>query len=207
MQESEDVSGLLNMAFDQMEFHFHKVSESELVIADKFQDILEKTRRELQRNLDPKDPEYVTLLEELKRIFKTKNIEELTADEMTEHIRELERIRKAAAQQNLRDQMLCAKYGGDSKYMRTHKRLKENPVPFGTDPVIFGILSTIKATVDQKVLSNQHIMDNHAYFTKEIMPTIIQSCRSKGVKPTIEQVKFIDNCVSHEYFAERIWTA
>ncbi len=106
MQDGEDVSGLLNLAFDQIEFHFTKVSESELVIADKFQDILERTRQEIQRNLDPKDPEYVTLLEELKRIFKKKNIEELTADEMTKHIQELERIRKAAAQQNLRDQML-----------------------------------------------------------------------------------------------------
>ena len=204
LQNSEDVSGLLNLAFDQIEFHFTKVSERELVIADKFQDILEKTRRELQRNLDPKDPEYITLLEELKRIFKKKNIEELTADEMTEHIRDLERIRKAAAQQNLRDQMLCAKYGGDAKYMRTHKRLKESPPPIGTDPVIFDILSGIKTTVDQKVLSNQHIMDNHAYFTNEIMPTIIQSCYSKGVQPTIDQVKFIDDCVSHEYFSERI---
>lgn len=101
LQNSEDVSGLLNMALDQVEFHFRKVSESEMVIADKFQDILEKTRRELERSLDPKDTEYISLLDELKRIFKKKNIEELTADEMKSNIDELERIRKAAAQQNL----------------------------------------------------------------------------------------------------------
>ena len=106
MQKSEDMTELLNTALDQVEFHFRKVSESEMVIADQFQDILEKTRRELERSLDPKDPEYVSLLDELKRIFKKKNIEELTADEMKEHIQDLERIRKAAAQQNLRDQML-----------------------------------------------------------------------------------------------------
>ena len=55
---------------------------------------------------------------------KKKNIVELTAEEMKEHIQDLERIRKAAAQQNLRDQMLCSKYGNDAKYMRTHKRLR-----------------------------------------------------------------------------------
>ena len=206
MQDGEDVSGLLNLALDQMEFHFRKVSESEMVIADKFQDILEKTRRELERSLDLKDPEYISLLEELKRVFKKKNIEELTADEMTENIQELERIRKAAAQQNLRDQMLCTKYGGDAKYMRTHKRLKDSPTTIGSDPVIFDILMGVKTAVDQKILSNQHMMDNHAYFTKEIMPSIIQSCRNKGVQPTIDQVKFIDTCVSREYFAERTWT-
>ena len=207
LQNSEDVSGLLNMALDQVEFHFRKVSEDEMVIADKFQDILEKTRRELERSLDPKDPEYISLLEELKRIFKKKNIEELTADEMKAHIDELERIRKAAVQQNLRDQMLCAKYGNDAKFMRTHKRLKETPPPIGSDPVIFGILMGVKTEVDQKVLKNQRMMDNHAYFTQEIMPTIIQSCRTHGVQPTLDQVRYIDTCISDEYFAERTWTA
>ena len=207
MQKSEDMTELLNTALDQVEFHFRKVSESEMVIADQFRDILEKTRRELERSLDPKDPEYVSLLDELKRIFKKKNIEELTADEMKEHIQDLERIRKAAAQQNLRDQMLCSKYGNDAKYMRTHKRLKASPPPIGADSVIFNVLMGVKAAVDQKVLKNQRMMDNHAFFSQEIMPSIIQSCRKSGVKPTLDQVKFIDQCISTEYFAERNYTA
>lgn len=207
MQDGEDVSGLLNLALDQIEFHFRKVSESELVIADQFQDILEKTRQELGRNLDPKDPEYISLLEELKRIFKKKNIEELTADEMQRNIQDLERIRKAATQQNLRDQMLCAKYQNDVKYMRTHKRIKATPPPIGSDPVIFRVLMGIKTSVDLKVLKNQHMMDNPAYFSREIMPEIIQSCRSNGIQPTASQVKFMEACISSEYFAERKWTA
>lgn len=207
MQKSEDMTELLNTALDQVEFHFRKVSESEMVIADQFQDILEKTRRELERSLDPKDPEYVSLLDELKRIFKKKNIEELTADEMKEHIQDLERIRKAAAQQNLRDQMLCYKYGNDAKYMRTHKRLKVSPPPIGADSVIFDVLMGVKAAVDQKVLKNQRMMDNHAFFSQEIMPSIIQSCRKSGVNPTLDQVKLIDQCISTEYFAERNYTA
>ena len=206
MRDGEDVSSLLNLALDQIEFHFRKVSEGELVIADKFQDVLEKTRQELERSLDTKDPEYISLLEELKRIFKKKNIEELTADEMNQNIQELERIRKAAAQQNLRDQMLCAKYQNDVKYMRTHKRIKATPPPIGSDPVIFDVLMGIKVAVDQKVLKNQRMMDNHAYFTREIMPEIIQSCRNRGVQPSASQVKFMEGCISSEYFAERTWT-
>lgn len=207
MQKSEDMTELLNTALDQIEFHFRKVSESEMVIADQFQDILEKTRREFERSLDPKDPEFISLFDELKRIFKKKNIEELTADEMKEHIQDLERIRKAVAQQNLRDQMLCSKYGNDVKYMRTHKRLKASPPPIGADSVIFDILIGVKAAVDQKVLKNQRMMDNHAFFSQEIMPSIIQSCRRSGVKPTLDQVKFIDRCISTEYFAERNYIA
>lgn len=101
--------------------------------------------------------------------------------------------------------MLCAKYGGDAKYMRTHKRIKASPPPIGSDPVIFDILMGVKTAVDQKVLKNQRIMDNHAYFTREIMPTIIQSCRNNGVQPSMAQVNFIDTCISGEYFAERTW--
>ena len=207
MRDGEEVSVLLNLALDQIEFHFRKVSESELVIADKFQDVLERTRQELARNLDTKDPEYISLLEELKRIFKKKNIEELTADEMKQNIQELELIRKAAAQQNLRDQMLCAKYKNDVKYMRTHKRIKATSSLIGSDPVIFDVLMGIKVAVDQKVLKNQRMMDNHKYFSSEIMPEIIQSCRSNGVQPTASQVKFMESCISSEYFAERTWTA
>ena len=119
----------------------------------------------------------------------------------------MKRIRKAAAQQNLRDQMLCAKYKNDVKYMRTHKRIKANPPPIGSDPVIFDVLIGIKVAVDQKVLKNQRMMDNHKYFSSEIMPEIIQSCRSNGVQPTASQVKFMESCISSEYFAERTWTA
>lgn len=207
MQDGEDISGLLNLALDQVEFHFRKVSESELIIADQFQDILERTRQELERSLDLKDPEYISLLDELKRIFKKKNIEELTADEMKQNIQDLERIRKAAAQQNLRDQMLCNKYGNDAKYMRTHKRLKANPPPISNDSTIFKILMGVKTAVDQKILKNQRMMDNHAYFTREIMPTIIQCCRDNGVQPTTSQIRFMESCISSEYFAERTWTA
>ena len=69
------------MALDQISFQFRKIKEEELVIADAFRTSLEKARREIvDRCLDPKDPEYVALLDELKRIFKKKNIEELTSE-------------------------------------------------------------------------------------------------------------------------------
>ena len=75
------MSAILNLAMDEIEFHFRKVSEKELVIADKYQDTLNRTRKAVLHTLDPKDPEYITLLEELQRLLAKKNIEELTADD------------------------------------------------------------------------------------------------------------------------------
>ena len=151
LQSGEDMSALLNLALDQIEFQFKKVSESELVIADKFRDALERTRKEMSHSLDPQDPEYVTLLEELKRLLSKKHIEELTADEMTASITELDRIRKAAEQRNLADKMLTAKYENDPKFMRTHKRLKENPPPLASDIVLHKVLLSLKHKIDMRV--------------------------------------------------------
>ena len=76
---------------------------------------LEKTRREIvDRCLDPKDPEYISLLDELKRVFKKKNIEELTADEMKQMMGNLNALKKKAEKRNLADRMLAAKYSGDA---------------------------------------------------------------------------------------------
>ncbi len=207
LQNAEDMSVILNLALDQIDFQFKKVSEHELIIADKFRDSLERTRLEMSRNLDPHDPEYVTLLEELKRLLSKKHIEELTADEMTENITELDRIRKAAEQKNLADQMLCNKYENDPKFMRTHKRLRETPPPIGTDPVIHKVLIGLKHEIDRRVLSNEHLLDNEPFFTRDLLPLIRQAYKDNGLPFNAGQIQTIGTIISNEYFSERKWAS
>ena len=45
-----------------------------MVLADQLKDILQKTRESLGGNFDPKDPMFVSLKEELERLFKKKNL-------------------------------------------------------------------------------------------------------------------------------------
>ncbi len=134
LEEAQDMSAILNLALDQIEFHFQKVSEKELVIADKFRETLERTRKAAQHTLDPKDPEYITLLEELQRLLAKKNIEELTADEMTADMAELERIRKEAERKNHEDGTLLHPFhknkSGDG--LATFDYIVSNP-PFNMD--------------------------------------------------------------------------
>lgn len=207
LQNAEDMSKILNMALDQIEFHFTKVAEHELVIADKFRESLERARKEMERNLDTHDPIYVTLLEELKRLLSKKNIEELTADEMTAAIDELDRIRKAAEQKNREDQMLCDKYENDCKYMRTHKRLKETPPPVGSDPVIHSMLLWLKHEIDQRVLANEHLLDNEPFFKRGLEPLILQAYKNNSLKFNEGQIQAISTIISNEYFSERKWAS
>ncbi len=203
LADAQDMSAILNLALDQIEFQFKKVSEKELIIADKFRQVLEHTRRAVQATLDPKDPEYITLLEELQRLLAKKNIEELTADEMTANITELERIRKAAEQKNHLDSMLTAKYEGDVKFMRTHKRLRENPPPIANDVVINQILLSLKHSVDAQIIANSHLLDNEPYFMQGMFPLIKQEFDKHHLTYSASQVKYVGICISNEYFTER----
>lgn len=207
LQSAEDMSAILNLALDEIDFQFKKISESELVIADKFRDSLERTRREMQRTLDPKDPEYVTLLEELQRLLSKKHIEELTAEEMTANIAKLDHIRKAAEQRNLVDQMLTEKYENDPKFMRTHKRLKETPPPLASDMVLHKVLLSLKHKIDGRVLANARLLNNEPYFLQDMFPLIKQELNASGISFTASDIKYVGNCISNEYFSERNWAS
>jgi type I restriction enzyme R subunit len=203
VKNSEDVSGILNLALDQIDFHFTKVKQEELIIADKFREMLEKARHELSKNLDPKDKEFVSLLEELKRIFKKKNIEELNAVEMAEEIENLEKIKSKAQAINQRDQLLCEKYDCDSKYLRAHKRIMESPPPISNDRGVFGLLSNVKETVDDIIVNNERLLDNEAYFSEGLKRIVINSCKQNQIPFTIDQIKLISILIANEYFRER----
>lgn len=207
LQNAEDMSAVLNMALDEIDFNFRKISEKELVIADRFRDSLERTRKEMQRNLDPQDPEYVSLMEELQRLLSKKHIEELNADEMTQNISDLDRIRNAAEKRNREDLMLTLKYENDPKFMRAHKRLKESPPPIAADLVLHKILLGLKHQIDGRILSNERLLNNEPYFLKDMYPLIKKELEESGVQYSASQIKYIGSCISSEYFTERNWAS
>lgn len=203
MNNSENITGLLNLALDKIDFNFRKISESELVIADKFRENLEKTRKELERNFDKKDAEFISLYEELKRIFSKKNIEEMTSEEMKESIISLEKLRERIKQRNSKDEMLILKYENDIKFMRIHKRIKEAKIENLTDIDISKLLLEIKHKVDEILIKNYKLMDNEAFFLGSITPIIAKTSISLGLKLNVTQIQFITQNVLEEYEEER----
>ena len=203
INNSESITGLLNMALDKIDFNSRKISESELVIADKFRENLERTRVELERNFDKKDLEFISLYEELKRIFSKKNIEELTSEEMQNNILELEKLRERIKQRNSKDEMLILKYENDIKFMRIHKRIKEANIDNINDIVLNQMLLEIKHKVDEILVKNYKLMDNEAFFYGSITPIIAKTSLAYNVKLTIDQIQFVTNNVLEEYIEER----
>src|SRR5690606_19571494 len=151
-------------ALEDIIFQVVKVDESELILADEFKAILRKTRESLQVNFDPSDPEFVSLREELERIFKKKNLSELGQKELLENKALLEKIYDKAKELNRKNNLLKAKYEQDSKYARIHKRLVEKATLNAKEAQLHRALMQVKGLVDETINNQKSIIDNEAFF-------------------------------------------
>jgi len=202
LEKNVDTTNLLNVALENVLFMFRKVSEEELVIADKLKDQLRKTREELAKNFDPKDKEFVSLYEELKRLFNKKNLDEITQDEMTQNIGSLQQIYDQVVELNRRNNLLKAKYENDEKYAKLHKRVIEKGNISDRESFVYEALMDIKKQADEKVLINNHMLDNEGFFVQFMSPLVINGFEKQKINLDPESIKYINGYVVNEYINE-----
>ena len=202
VQNSADTTNLLNVALENIIFMFRKVSEDEMIIADQLKDVLSKTREALGGNFDKKDPVFISLYDELKRLFDKKNLDEISQDEMKHNINSLQKIFDKVAELNRKNNLLKAKYENDTKYARIHKRILEKGGITKRESAIYETLIEIKKQTDEKVLINTKLLENEGYFTNLIMPLIINGFSKVKIDLDPEYARFINTCVAKEYMNE-----
>ncbi|MFH0773446.1 MAG: type I restriction endonuclease [bacterium] len=202
LENSSDTTNLLNTALENVLFMFHKVSESELVIADQLKDILRKTREALADNIDQKDPEFVLLYDELKRLFEKKNLDEITQEDMQANIVQLTDIYNRVSELNRKNNLLKAKYANDAKYVRVHKRILEKKLISNLEGDISSALNTIKRDADDKVLLNTNLLKNEGYFDQLMMQTLMSNFDQMKIKVDPDAAHFVNNCLVKEYLNE-----
>lgn len=195
-------TNLLNEALEDVIFAFKKISEDELVIADQLKDILKKTRETLNINIDKEDPEFVSLYEELKRLFKKKNLDEISQEEMKDNIVELEKIYKKTFELNRKNNLLKEKYKGDSKYARIHKRIVERECFGKKESEIYEILMNVKNQTDEKVLINTNILNNDGYFEGLMRQTVVNTFQKGNANLDYDSALYVTNTVSKQYLNE-----
>lgn len=203
IEQGSDTTNLLNVALEEVIFKFIKIGEEELVLADKLKNTLRRTREALASNFDQQDPKFVTLKEELERLFKKKNLSEVTQDEMTANIDTLNKIHERIKELNRQNQQLRDKYHGDAKYTRIHKRLIEHGVLSDSERQIFAALTGIKQDADQQVLQNTQMLDNESYFERTMMPIVINRfMKQQQIKLNPDASHYINHLVVTEYLKE-----
>ena len=200
LENNIDNTNLLNVALEDVLFHFTKISEEELVLADELKDTLRKTRETLANNFDKKDPEFVTLYEELKRLFDKKNLDEITQDEMRRNIGALTKIYEKVKELNRQNNLLKDKYDNDPKYARIHKRLVEKGTISEKESKIFEALQAVKSDADLQVLQNTKLLNNENYFHSQMMKLVINQFKNKSKIPlNADASKYINKLVVNEY--------
>ncbi|NKQ38092.1 MAG: type I restriction endonuclease subunit R [Methanosarcinales archaeon] len=202
LEKDSTSTNLLNVALEDIIFKFIKVSEEELVIADKLKDSLKKAREELAKNFDPQDPEFISLYEELKQLFKKKNLDEITQEEMTKNIHALDQIYESITDLNRRNNLLKAKYNNDEKYAKLHKRILEKKNITTRESIIHDVLITIKTEADEKVLTNSRMLNNENYFNNFMQPLVITGFEKNKINLDPQSAKYINGYVVKEYLNE-----
>jgi len=203
IESSSDTSNLLNVALEDVLFMFTKVREEELVLADKLKNTLRQTREALADNFDPQDPKFLTLKEELERLFKKKNLNEVSQEEMTANIGALNAIHDKVKELNRQNNQLRAKYCGDAKYTRIHKRLQERGTLTQTERRLFEALTGVKQQADEQVLQNTQLLSNENYFERMMMPLVIDEFQTRQkIQLDPDATHTINRLVVNEYMNE-----
>ena len=198
-----DSANLLNIALEDVIFAFTKIKEEEMVLADELKSTLQKTREGLGGNFDPQDPIFVSLKEELERLFKKKNLNEVTKEQMEENIKALNNIYDKFKELERKNQLLKAKYDNDEKYARLHKRLMEKDPLTDSESKLFEALNGLKFAVDHQIEKNSKMLDNEHFVDKLVMGLVIDQFKNKQHIPlNVTVIKRIKSLIVKEYMDE-----
>lgn len=203
LEQDTDNTSLLNVALENIVFAFTKVSEEELRIADELKTKLGRTREIMRGNIDPSDPEFVTLYEELQRLFTKKDLTEVTAEEMAANISALDSIYERAQELERNNRLIQAKYHQDAKYARLHKRLLEKKDPTESERKLFAALSDLKKEADERLAKNSQLLNTEAFAEQELQRLVIQQLKNVHQLPiNAENARSINTLLMKEYLTE-----
>ncbi|RLZ10457.1 type I restriction endonuclease subunit R [Faecalibacter macacae] len=200
LQNKEENTKLLNLALEEVYFDFVKIGENELVLADQLKNQIRTTREALQHNFDQQDPRFISLREELERIFANKKLDEVSQDEMQEHIHLLKNIHDKVKELNRLNNNLKDKYQNDEKYVRIHNRLTENEGLGVQESKLFDALIKVKEKTDEQILKNQNILSNTAFFEKNLMQNVVKEfVQTQNIKLDFKTTQKINYLIVSEY--------
>jgi type I restriction enzyme R subunit len=203
IESGDFTSNLLNVALENVVFAFTKVREEEMVLADALKDILRKTRESLSDNFDKASPQFISLREELERLFKKKNLNEVTKEEMEANIEALKALFAKAKEDDRKNRLLRAKYANDAKYARIHKRLMEKGEPTKIEALLFEALNDLKQAADAQILQNARMLSNEGFVERMLMKEVIEQFENKHhIDLTADETRYINKLVVREYLNE-----
>jgi len=201
-------TNLINLALEDIFITFYKVGEKELNLGlvDKYAEMLKKAREGLLACFDKGDAVYISLYEELERLFKKKSFTEAkTPEELENDIIILKNISECIAEQNRRNNLLKAKYLNDEKFARIHKEIVRHKPPYAwakREVAINSALLMIKETADTALLNKKELINNEPFFARNIMNPIYTAFESQSIDLDAQTASEICTLIVQEYINE-----
>ena len=204
-KENSDTTSLLNVALADIDFSFKKISEEELVIADKYKQQFDEVRKEFLINIDKDEALYINLYREFENLFRSSNFEDITTDEIDINSKKLDVLKNKIHNLNAKNSRYLIKYSGDEKYVKIHKRVLER-LPEFPEVDLNEILMKLKYEIDDMLLKRYDIMDNESYFKNAIKPIAVEELENHNIPSTeiIDDVEFFTDLIVENYLAERM---
>ena len=199
---------ILNVAMKNWTFKFESDGSEELkLVADDYRKTEEKAKRVFNRNWDQKDPEWVSLFDEFKRIMQKQHIKEITPEETKENTERINKIIINISNLNSRDERIANAFNGDRKYARSFKKViydttGKEPESIRDHQGVYMVMRDSKNSVDNEVAKNSAVLENEPYVKKTISRILIQSGKNNQEKMSLAQIKAISNLLTHEYHEE-----
>lgn len=211
-EKDDSTKEMVFEAMKNISFTFSKIGEEEMKLISGGNELVEKchkVRHAFASNVDQEDPEFISLYEAFRQRFKEHGFVINSVDEYNAHSRMLDEVLKKLAELQKKNTVLMKKYRGDAKFVRVHKRMKEEntrraavgqkPLVSVYDEEILGILTTIKDDIDQKVYDRNDILKKDAYFERTVMTQIKQGMDRAGVTSAREDRVFIQTRIARQY--------
>lgn len=200
VENAEETKLLLNSALEDVIFMFRKDGEEELRIGE-MKGRIRQVREALERNIDEKDPEFLSLIDELRRILSKGNINESSITHIDGDIVELDKLLQKAKELNHRNDMLAAKYDGDAKFARLHKGLTSLSDELN-DLQIFSLLNNLRKQLNEVVQLNNNVLRNRNYFEATIERLLAIMFDESSLYEKHIDMEMLKLTVASEYFRE-----
>lgn len=211
-ETSDETKMLINETMMNIQFNFSMINKEELKLVDngsELQEKLSKTLHELRDYYDPEDPEYITLAEAFKRRFTEHKFKPENMAQYNEENAAMDEIYKKIRTLRRKDDALLARYNGDKKFVRVHKRIveenikrverKAQPIISTMTDDIVEAMTTVKSIIDNCVYDRNDILKKDAYFAETVWSLIDDSLYKLNIKAEVEDCDFLQTRISKQY--------
>ena len=206
---------LINEAMMSISFKFKNMGKEEMKMSSMSNEIQEKWNKTINsftENIDQEDVEFVTIREAFMEKFREFGFVIDNVIQFERCSRDLDEVLKKLSDLQRANKVLLNKYNGDAKFVRIHKRIREEnrerklknerTVISEYDEEILAILTKVKSEIDQKVYDRNDILKKDAYFEQTVMTLVSNSIDELGIKSTREDRIFLQRRIAKQYLEQ-----